>query len=330
MATADSFDDDNIPVLSAGTYAKGTVLGTGSFGIVYESVDVETGEPVAIKAVYQDKRYKNRELQIMRELDHPNVVTLKHFFYHHDEQKDPENDLYLNLVMEFIPETVYRIVRNHAKAKKLVPIEFVRVYMWQLCRALNYIHSVGICHRDIKPQNLLLDPHSHVLKLCDFGSAKRLVKGQTNVSYICSRFYRAPELIFGATEYTTDIDIWSIGCVFAEMMIGFSLFAGESNVDQLVEIIKILGTPSKEEILAMNPNYTEFKFPKVAPHDWAKVFRRKVPPEAVDLVSKMLVYRPTERIRPLTVVAQLDSFLMCLGSICSVLRSFERSRSEAT
>jgi len=170
------------------------------------------------------------------------------------------------------------------------------------------------------------------------------VKGQTNVSYICSRFYRAPELIFGATEYTTDIgrsrisslmylfvpDIWSIGCVFAEMMIGFSLFAGESNVDQLVEIIKILGTPSKEEILAMNPNYTEFKFPKVAPHDWAKVFRRKVPPEAVDLVSKMLVYRPTERIRPLTVVAQLDSFLMCLGSICSVLRSFERSRSEAT
>jgi serine/threonine protein kinase len=81
------------------------------------------------------------------------------------------------------------------------------------------------------------------LKLCDFGSAKRIVKGEKNVSYICSRYYRAPELIFGATEYTAAIDVWSLGCVFAELLLGHPIFAGESGVDQLVEIIKILGTP---------------------------------------------------------------------------------------
>jgi serine/threonine protein kinase len=89
---------------------------------------------------------------------------------------------------------------------------------------------------------------SHVLKLCDFGSAKQLVKGEPNVSYICSRYYRAPELIFGNSNYTTSIDVWSVGCVIAELMLGQPIFPGESGVDQLVEIIKILGTPSKEQI----------------------------------------------------------------------------------
>lgn len=84
---------------------------------------------------------------------------------------------------------------------------------------------------------------THQLKLCDFGSAKKIVKGEKNVSYISSRYYRAPELIFGATEYTSAIDMWSAGCVFAELLLGNPLFAGESGVDQLVEIIKILGTP---------------------------------------------------------------------------------------
>lgn len=86
-----------------------------------------------------------------------------------------------------------------------MPILQVKLYMYQLLRSLAYIHSVGICHRDIKPQNLLLNPSTGVLKLCDFGSAKILVAGEPNVSYICSRYYRAPELIFGATNYTTSI-----------------------------------------------------------------------------------------------------------------------------
>ncbi|OEL15170.1 Shaggy-related protein kinase gamma [Dichanthelium oligosanthes] len=168
--------------------------------------------------------------------------------------------------------------------------------VFQICRALAYIHgSIGVCHRDIKPQNLLVNPHTHQLKLCDFGSAKVLVKGEPNISYICSRYYRAPELIFGATEYTTAIDIWSAGCVLAELMLGQPLFPGESGVDQLVEIIKVLGTPTREEIKCMNPNYTEFKFPQIKAHPWHKVFHKRMPPEAVDLVSRLLQYSPNLR-----------------------------------
>lgn len=278
------------------SYSAARVIGNGSFGVVFQATVIETGETVAIKKVLQDKRYKNRELQIMRMLEHTNVVQLKHCFYSQGEKPD---EVYLNLVLEFIPETVYRISRHYSKVKTPIPAIFIKLYVYQLLRALAYIHSLGICHRDIKPQNLLLDPSTQVLKLCDFGSAKMLVRNEPNISYICSRYYRAPELIFGATDYLPAIDVWSTGCVMAELMLGHPLFPGESGVDQLVEIIKVLGTPTKGEIMAMNPNYTEFKFPPIKCMSWNKVFRQRTTNDAVDLVSKMLQYSPTTRISPM-------------------------------
>ncbi|KAL4383526.1 hypothetical protein GQ457_15G026280 [Hibiscus cannabinus] len=210
------------------SYMAERVVGTGSFGVVFEAKCLETGESVAIK----------------------------------------------------------------------------KLYAYQICRALNYLHHVvGVCHRDIKPQNILVNPHSHEVKICDFGSAKKLVPGEPNISYICSRYYRAPELIFGVTEYTTAIDMWSVGCVIAELLLGRPLFPGESGVDQLVEIIKILGTPTREEIKCMNPNYTEFKFPQIKAHPWHKLFHKRMPPEAVDLVSRLLQYSPKLRCTALDALA---------------------------
>lgn len=107
---------------------------------------------------------------------------------------------------------MYRASRYFNKLKTTMPILEVKLYIYQLFRSLAYIHSQGICHRDIKPQNLLLDPGSGILKLCDFGSAKILVENEPNVSYICSRYYRAPELIFGATNYTTKIGGCFMSC----------------------------------------------------------------------------------------------------------------------
>lgn len=222
-------------------YTQCKIVGNGSFGVVFQTKLSPSGEDAAIKRVLQDKRFKvgsidehpadapcadkvgqNRELQIMRIVRHPNIVQLKAFYYSNGErvcavlrapiwwgrdangllQKD---EVYLNLVQEFVPETVYRASRFFSKMKTTMPILEVKLYIYQLFRALAYIHSQGICHRDIKPQNLLLDPNTGILKLCDFGSAKILVENEPNVSYICSRYYRAPELIFGATNYTTKI-----------------------------------------------------------------------------------------------------------------------------
>ncbi|KAI0373369.1 Pkinase-domain-containing protein [Pilatotrama ljubarskyi] len=277
-------------------YTNCKVIGNGSFGIVFQAKLLEDNVPtadIAIKKVLQDKRFKNRELQIMRLVSHPNVVDLKAFFYSNGDKKD---EVYLNLVLEYVPETVYRASRHYVKLKQPMPMLQIKLYMYQLLRSLMYIHSIGICHRDIKPQNLLLNPATGVLKLCDFGSAKILVPGEPNVSYICSRYYRAPELIFGATNYTTNIDIWSTGCVMAELMLGQPLFPGESGIDQLVEIIKVLGTPSREQIKTMNPNYMEHKFPQIKPHPFSKVFRPRTAPEAIDLVSKLLEYTPEARL----------------------------------
>lgn len=288
----DEGNDQNI------SYSAERIIGNGSFGVVFEAKVVETNEVVAIKKVLQDKRFKNRELQIMRQLvkdPHTNIVALKHCFYSQGEKPD---ELYLNLVLEFVPETVYSISRRHHKHNIPLPHLYVKLYLYQLSRALAHIHALGICHRDIKPQNLLVNPKNQQLKLCDFGSAKALVKGEPNVSYICSRYYRAPELIFGSTDYTTAIDIWSQGCVGAELLLGQPLFPGDSGVDQLVEIIKVLGTPTKEEIRSMNSNYIEFKFPQIKGCQWRKIFRNKTPDEAMDFIAATLAYTPSQRLKP--------------------------------
>jgi serine/threonine protein kinase len=169
-------------------------------------------------------------------------------------------------------------------------------------------------------------------QLCDFGSSKALQPGEPSVAYICSRYYRAPELIFGAQDYTIAIDVWSMGCVFAELMLCKPVFPGETGIDQLVEIIKVLGTPTREQVLAMNKSYTEFSFPPVQPQSWQKARaggegrRRRAPlptptprcharrprprrprptqvfakcrvsDAAVDLCASMLAYEPQKRI----------------------------------
>ncbi|KAK4406853.1 Phosphoribosylamine--glycine ligase, chloroplastic [Sesamum angolense] len=275
------------------SYIAEHVVGTGSFGVVFQAKCRETGEIVAIKKVLQDKRYKNRELQIMQMSASFNLFSCPMFAFDRKDCLRP-----INIASSFLDMLILCLANSY-------PIVLCHV-IWtpchnsflsvQICRALAYIHNcIGICHRDIKPQNLLVNPHTHQLKLCDFGSAKVLVKGEPNVSYICSRYYRAPELIFGATEYTTAIDIWSTGCVMAELLLGQPLFPGESGVDQLVEIIKVLGTPTREEIKCMNPKLYRVQVPTDQAHPWHKVFQKRLPPEAVDLVCRFFQYSPNLR-----------------------------------
>ncbi|CCE64045.1 hypothetical protein TPHA_0G02090 [Tetrapisispora phaffii CBS 4417] len=282
------------------SYPTTEVIGHGSFGVVFTTTIIETNELVAIKKVLQDKRFKNRELEIMKLINHKNVINLKYFFY----EKDSHNEIYLNLIIDYMPQSLYQRLRHFVHQRSPMPRFEIKCYMYQIFKALNYLHNnINVCHRDIKPQNLLVNPSTFELKICDFGSAKQLKITDPNVSYICSRYYRAPELIFGSTNYTNQIDIWSTGCVMAELLLGQPMFPGESGIDQLVEIIKILGTPSKQDICAMNSNYMEHKFPQIKPIPLNNVFKKE-DEVTVSLLTNILKYDPMERLNSLQCLCQ--------------------------
>ena len=278
---------------------KKEIIGTGAFGQVYLAKIKNTNEKVAVKIVFQDKRYKNRELSIMQKLSHPNIVKLisSYFTKSPNSQK---NEVYLNCIMDYIPETLSDLILKNLNEKTEFPLILIKLYSYQMLKSIGYLHSLGICHRDIKPQNILINPDDYTLKLCDFGCAKQLIKGQENISYICSRYYRPPELILESTDYTTQVDVWSIGCVIAELVLNKPIFPGKNKNDQLIEIINILGTPSINYIKEINPKFkNKEKLPFVKRKSWFDFFEGKINDEDyIDLVSKLLVYQPDMRLSP--------------------------------
>ncbi|KAG5504931.1 hypothetical protein JKF63_04377 [Porcisia hertigi] len=142
-----------------------------------------------------------------------------------------------------------------------LPLRWVKIMLFQLARGLAFMHARHVCHRDLKPSNVLVDPDTGRVQLCDFGSAKQIIMPaeEKNVSYICSRYYRAPELLFGALHYGCAVDMWSFGCIAAELLreSGLPLFRGCTSIDQMAELFKVLGAPSKLEMYAMNPQCAE-------------------------------------------------------------------------
>ena len=283
--------------LKNGKYTALSILGKGTFGVVYRAKEEKSDDFIAIKRVFQDKKYKNRELDILKELNHPNIISLKHFFYTKVENGQNGLEIYLNCVMDYFPQTLSRILSTNFQSRKQLEPFIAKLYAYQMLSSLKYLHSKNIAHRDIKPQNILVNPKNNKIKLCDFGSAKKIEQGQKSIAYICSRFYRAPELIFGATDYTCQIDVWSMGCVITELVLGRPIFPGATTSDQLVEIIRILGTPTKDDICSMNPHFKDHKFPDIKPVPFEKILKNRIIPEYfLDLISKLLVYNPTKRL----------------------------------
>ena len=279
------------------------VCGNGSFGIVFQGKILHTGETIAIKKVYQDRRFRNREFSIMSLLDHPNIVKVRHAFYTTGEKLD---EIYLNLVMNYVPENLNRLNKQYFEKKEQIPLFLIKLYCFQIARALNYMHNKKICHRDIKPQNILLDPQTNRIYLCDFGSAKLLKRDESNVSYICSRFYRAPELLLGNEYYTTSIDIWSFGCVVAELFKGKPLLRTENKDEQINKIMECLGGPKEEDLAVIIDKQAAHELAKSTKGIKAKNFADilpNCPSEIIDLISKILIYNPKKRLTAVEVMA---------------------------
>jgi len=146
------------------------------------------------------------------------------------------------LVMEYLPEPLSRIIKSNLPYKKYLSVLKVKNYTKCLLMGLKDLHNMNICHRDIKPSNILVSEEE--AKICDFGSAKVLNSTQKNIAYICSRYYRAPELLLGAIYYSSQVDIWSMGCVLVDMMTNHVLFEGSNTTSMLSKIIKCLGAPT--------------------------------------------------------------------------------------
>jgi glycogen synthase kinase 3 beta len=278
------------------------ILGHGAFGVVFVAKSPD-GETVAIKRVLQDPRYKNRELTILGRLNHPNCISLKHAFKTRGKKA---TDVYLNLVMDYLPITLHTFVLQYRQERMYPPLLFVKLFMFQVFSGLHYLHSSGITHRDLKPSNVICDPNSGTLKICDFGSAKVLKPGEKSVSYIASRFYRAPELIYDCEQYTSAIDIWAAGCVFAEALLaGMPLFPGSTSAEQLTQIVRIIGPP-KPEALASFPHNATPDVPAEAETSLRAVLPAHAPQDTVELLERIFVYSPEER----------PSALECMKSSC--------------
>lgn len=210
-----------------------SIIGRGTFGLV-SVIETKHGFQ-ALKTVYQDNKYCNRELDILLDIDHPNVVRLNSYFY----ASRTSVGHYLNLCFEYMPTSMEDYVKD-----KAIAVENIKKLYVQTIGALQYIHALGICHRDIKPSNLLVDNEMN-LKICDFGSAKYMVDGAENTPYICSRYYRSPENLFDDPKYTLKIDVWATALVFCEFRVHKPVFFAESSREMLERIFEKIYVPKK-------------------------------------------------------------------------------------
>ncbi|KAK7097035.1 hypothetical protein V1264_004073 [Littorina saxatilis] len=269
------------------------VVGEGAYGVVLKCRHKENGEMVAIKKFKDSeenedvKRTTLRELKMLRTLKQDNIVELREAFRRKGK---------LYLVFEYVERNMLELLEEQPNG---VPLEKVRSYTYQLCKAMEWCHANDIIHRDIKPENLLISKND-VLKLCDFGFARNITNGSNGLytDYVATRWYRSPELLLGA-PYGKAVDIWAIGCIMGELSDGQPLFPGESEIDQLYVIQKILGPlPSYQmNLFHKNPRFSGLKFPAVKkPKTLEKHYHGTLTSLLMDFMSTTLKLEPEERL----------------------------------
>ncbi|KAI8970191.1 kinase-like domain-containing protein [Mycotypha africana] len=281
-------DDEEFNPLNDFKYTKDAKVGEGTYAVVYRGTCVQSGRRVAIKKIKMGQ-FKDgldltaiREVKYLQELRHPNIIELIDVF----SQKTN-----LNLVLEYLDTDLEQVIKD--KSLLFMPAD-IKSWMMMMLRGLDHCHRHFILHRDMKPNNLLITKEGQ-LKIADFGLARDW--GDPNrqmTSEVVTRWYRSPELLLGAKEYSYAVDIWAVGCIFAELMLRTPYVAGESDMDQLTKIFHALGTPTEHEWpgLSTLPGYVPFKhFPKVP----LRQYFTAAGADALSLLEQMLVFDPNKR-----------------------------------
>ncbi|XP_015172336.1 PREDICTED: cyclin-dependent kinase-like 1 [Polistes dominula] len=233
-------------------YENIEVVGEGSYGVVMKCRHRETGQVVAIKKFLeteedvQVRKLALREIRILKKLRHENLINMIEVFRRRKR---------FYLVFEFLDHTV---LDELEKTGDGLGAEVSKRYIFQVLRGLNFCHNNHIMHRDVKPENVLVSSNG-VIKLCDFGFARLVGSSKESCTdYVATRWYRAPELLVGDTRYGREIDVWAVGCLYAEMMTGEPIFPGDSDIDQLYRITKVLGSLGGKHQSSIGPsNYSK-------------------------------------------------------------------------
>ncbi|EFC50050.1 cell division control protein 2 [Naegleria gruberi] len=287
-------------------YDRQDKLGEGTYGVVYRAIDLTNKNVVAIKKIrleHEDEGVPStsiREISLLKEMHHPNVVNLIEVIHGDDN---------LHLVFEFIELDLkkymneFKRIEGEKKKRIPIPMSMIKSCLYQTLKGIAFCHSARIIHRDLKPQNILVQKtkdNDLMLKLADFGLARAFQLPCGKLTHeVVTLWYRAPEILLGSEKYSTPVDIWSIGCIFAELVNGTALFPADSEIDMLFKIFQNLGTPNEEIWPGVSSlkGFASFnnKFPKWKGNHLPAVCSR-LDDCGIDLLTRMLEYQPNKRI----------------------------------
>ncbi|KAF3337551.1 Mitogen-activated protein kinase 12 [Carex littledalei] len=301
----------------ASRYEIQEVIGKGSYGVVAAAIDTRTGQQVAIKKIndvfehVSDATRILREIKLLRLLHHPDIVEIKHIML--PPSRREFRDIFV--VFELMESDLHQVI----KANDDLTPQHLQFFLYQLLRALKYIHTANVFHRDLKPKNILANADCK-LKICDFGLARASFNDAPSAifwtDYVATRWYRAPELCGSFfSKYTPAIDMWSIGCIFAELLTGRPLFPGKNVVHQLDIITDLLGTPSQETLARIrNEKARRYlsNMRKKTPVSFSEKFKR-ADPMALRLLERLLAFDPKDR--PSAEEALADPYFKALSNL---------------
>jgi len=271
-------------------YTRVRNLGEGTFGVVYLATRKVDGREVAIKRTLPLEKHRGlhfsiiREVKFLQDLHSESIVELIEVFLTGDS---------MHMVLEYCPFDLKDLIYDK---KIFLQIQHIKSCLRMILEGVGFCHDNFVLHRDLKPANILIAQNGQ-LRLADFGAAKSHSSPRSMTTEVVTRAYRAPELLFGATHYAGGVDVWAVGCIFAELVLRNPLFPGISEIDQLARIFNVLGTPSEKSWPAAQqlPSYIQFDLRE--PLLLESIFRQSdVGTFGVELLSRMLTLDPQKRI----------------------------------